>query len=393
MIFGRSKLTNQDRVAHETESGRSDALSATNRFGLDYVKEARRFGAPVCPIVDAHAHINGERASRVYLKVCDLYGIERVYSQTQLSQADAVKSVMGDRIRFVAIPEYMHKDRKWAHTEGFLENLDEWHARGARMLKFWGAPRLRDYVETMELDPEQIVPFDSDWKLKLAEKAKSMGMMLMVHCADPDTWFKTMYKDSKRYGTKAQQYESLERLIEITGMPCMAAHMGGWPEDLKFLSGLLDRNPKLILDTSATKWMIRELSKQDSNEFGAFLDRYQGRILFGSDIVTSDDHMVDSDPDNPAFGNQLASSEDEAFALYASRYWALRTMYETDYRGESNIADPDLMMVEPEKYDELSAPSLKGHTLGRDQLLALYRDAVVSKLDRWYDGDDPWASL
>lgn len=365
-------------------------MTAANRLGLDYRDEAGKLGDPVCPIIDAHAHINGARAAQVYKQVCDLYGIERVYSQTQLAQADAVKSVMGDRISFVAIPEYMHTDRQWAHTVGFLENLDEWHARGARMVKFWGAPRLRDYVSTMGLSPEEIVPFDSEWKLRIAQKAGSLGMMLMVHCADPDTWFQTMYQDAGKYGTKESQYESLERLLEKTGMPCMAAHMGGWPENLGFLGGLLDRHPKLILDTSATKWMIRELSKQPTDELVAFLDRYQGRILFGSDIVTSDDHLTPSDPDNPAFGNQLASSEDEAFELYASRYWALRTMYETGYRGESNIADPDLKMVDPERYDDLSGPALRGHGLDETRLCVLYRAACERTLDAWYAGQNPW---
>jgi len=357
---------------------------------LDYENEAGRLGEPVCPIVDAHAHINGARAAKVYRRVCDLYGIERVYSQTQLAQADQIKEVMGDRISFVAIPEYMHPDRKWAHTQGYLDNLDRWHELGARMFKFWGAPRLRDYVETMDLSPEAIVPFDSEWKLRIAEKGKRLGMMLMVHCADPDTWFKTMYKDSMKYGTKRSQYESLERLLIATDMPCLAAHMGGWPEDLGFLSDLLDRHPKLILDTSATKWMIRELSRHETGEFVSFLDRYSGRILFGSDIVTSDEHMSATDPENPSFGNQLANSEAEAFELYASRYWALRTMYEGDYRGESNIADPDLMMVDPERFDKMSAPVLRGHGLDRDRLCMLYRGAVQGTLDRWYRGEDPW---
>lgn len=365
-------------------------MTAANRLGLDYRAQAGELGDPVCPIIDAHAHINGERAAQVYMQVCDLYGIERVYSQTQLAQADAVKAVMGDRISFVAIPEYMHEDRQWAHTIGFLENLDQWHARGARMVKFWGAPRLRDYVSTMGLAPEAIVPFDSEWKLRIAEKAKSLDMMLMVHCADPDTWFQTMYQDAGKYGSKASQYESLERLLGVTDMPCMAAHMGGWPEDLGFLSGLLDRNPKLILDTSATKWMIRELSRHDSAVFAAFLDRYRGRILFGSDIVTSDEHLQPTDAENPAFGNQLASSEHEAFELYASRYWALRTMYETGYRGDSNIADPDLKMVDPEQFDDLSAPALRGHGLDESCLRTLYRGACVQTLDRWYTGQSPW---
>ena len=365
--------------------------TAANRFGVDYVLEAQRLGAPACPIIDAHAHINGERAAQVYKRVCDLYGIERVYSQTQLAQADAVRAVMGERISFVAIPEYMHADKLWAFTAGFVENLDEWHARGARMVKFWGAPRLRDYVETLEVDPKEILGFDSKWRLRVAERAAELGMMLMVHVADPDTWFRTMYKDSTRYGTKRSQYESLERLLDHTGMPCLAAHMGGWPEDLVFLDGLLDRHPKLVLDTSATKWMVREISKHAREDWIAFLHKHAGRILFGSDIVTSDEHLTATDPDSPAFGNQLANSEDEAFDLYASRYWALRTKYETSYDGESNIADPDLHMVDPEGFTKMDAPRLRGFSMEKADLEVLYRGATAGTLDAWYAGRDPWA--
>jgi len=257
-------------------------MTAANRLGLDYRAEAKRLGAPAVPIIDGHVHINGARAAKVYKEVCDLYGIERVYSQTQLAQADAVKEVLGDRVRFVAIPEYMHEDRKWAHTEGVLENLEEWHKRGARMIKFWGAPRLRDYVKPMGLDAGEIVPFDSPWKIKIAERARELGMSLMVHVADPDTWFSTMYKDASVYGTKKEQYESLHRLLEKTGMKCLGAHMGGYPEDLGFVGGLLDRHPGLIVDTSATKWMVRELSKQPTGELVAFLKKYEGRVVFGS---------------------------------------------------------------------------------------------------------------
>ncbi len=360
----------------------TENATPANRFGLDYRAEAARLGPPVCPIVDAHAHINGERASAVYKEVCDLYGIERVYSQTQLAQADAVRAVLGDRVRFVAIPEYMHQDRRWAFTEGFLENLDHWHARGARMVKFWGAPRLRDFTEPLGLDPSEMANFDSDARMRVAEKAKRLGMSLMVHVADPDTWFATKYADAGRYGSKREQYDSLSRLLEQTGMNCLGAHMGGWPEDLGFLTEYLERHPRLVLDTSATKWMVRELSVHPRDELLAFLERFGERVLFGSDIVTSDEHLAPSASE--AFGSTLASSEGEAFDLYASRYWALRVMWETDYDGESPIADPDLAMVDPARYDAMSAPRLVGRSLPGPMLDTLYRGAVERTLDRWY---------
>jgi hypothetical protein len=71
-----------------------------------------------------------------------------------------------------------------------------------------------------------------------------------------------------------------------------------------------------------------------------------------------------------------ASSSLEAYDLYASRYWALRTLFETDYVGESPIADPDLHMVEPERYSPHDAPQLRGCNLPDDALDALYFEAA-----------------
>ncbi len=359
--------------------------TASNRLGMDYGDEARRLGPPPRPIIDAHAHINGARAAAIWRRAADLYGVTRVYSQTQLAEAPAVRRVLGDAIEFIAIPEYMSSDREHAFTRGFVENLERWHGEhGARCVKLWAAPRLRDFAEKMR-DPEAIVPIDGAWRRRVADRAVELGMMLMAHIADPDTWFATKYADASRYGTKARQYEHLERMLEDYPVPWLLAHMGGWPEDLGFLTGLLERHPRTVLDTSATKWMVRELSRHPRGEFVAFFERFEGRILFGSDIVTNDEHLTPSEPGSERFAVHLASSEEEAFELYASRYWALRTMFETDYDGESNIADPDLMMVDPARHDAMSAPRLVGRSLPPAMLRVLYGDAAEATMRRWFD--------
>ena len=331
-----------------------------------------------------HTHVNGPRAAEVFGEVMDLYGVRLTFSQTRLSDADAVRNALGDRIRFIAIPDYMSEDKSAAFTDGFLNDIETWHERfGAKMVKFWSAPRLRDYAGDTYAE---MGAFDSLWKIRQAELAHSLGMMFMVHVADPDTWFRTTYADTSKYGTKLQQYEPLERMLDrFSDTPWMAAHMGGWPEDLAFLDGLLTRHPNLSLDTSATKWQVRELSRHTRNDLVAFLTKWRGRILFGSDIVTSDEHMQPSEPveGRPVFG--LASSPDEAFDLYASRYWALRTMLETGYDGESPIADPDLAMEHPDRFDDLSAPRLVGRNLDDDLLESLYSTAPEQLLVDWYE--------
>ena len=84
-----------------------------------------------------------------------------------------------------------------------------------------------------------------------------------------------------------------------------------------------------------------------------------------------------------------AATEAEAFDLYASRHWALRTLWETTYEGESPIADPDLAMVEPERYTPMSAPQLRGKSLPPNLLHSLYHDAAQNLLEAWHNTASP----
>ena len=355
---------------------------AANLPGLDYREQAARMSPPPFPITDIHLHINGPRACRVYEEVSRLYGISRMLSQTRLADADQVRDVMGDRVSFVAVPNWSQPDRGRAFREDFLDHMRIWRdTYGARVVKFWAAPRLWELVGG---DPADVVPLDSPWRIRAAELATELGMMFMAHVADPDTWFATKYADASKYRAKPDHYTGLERMLDRYTAPWIAAHMGGWPEDLAFLDGLLSRHPNLYLDTSATKWVVRALGQQPVERVRAFFARWQGRLLFGSDIVTLEDHMQPRSTPTPASPmSDLADSPESAFELYASRYYTLRTMFETDYSGPSPIADPDLMMVEPDKYDDSASPRLSGLKLPREQLRTLYADASDNVVYRW----------
>lgn len=335
------------------------------------------------PIIDAHIHVNGRMAAAVFREVATLFGIERVVTQTRLAEADAVREVLGPMARFVAIPDYGSSDRDTAMSSGYLADIERWSSEfGARLMKLWCAPRLRDLATGPKAS--EFVPLDSPWRIKQVQLAQSLGMMVKVHIADPDTWFKTKYADASRYGTKRSQYEPLERMLDRFAGPWILAHMGGWPEDLTFLSDLLDRHPTLNLDTSATKWIVREVSKHPRDEVVDFLTRYSGRILFGSDIVTTDEHLIENKKPG-VYSGELASNPEQAFELYASRYWALRTLWESDYDGPSPIADPDLAMVEPARYTPSDAPTLRGKRLPPGLLRSLYAGAAKRVFGAWLD--------
>lgn len=363
------------------ESPDTKPVSEANRLGLDYRAEARKLGVPPVPITDVHSHIHGDRAARVYKEVRELFGVEMTYSMSALDEVETLREIFGETIRFIAIPKFRSRDRVHAFTEGFLNDLERWHEFGSRICKFWCAPRSVDMA--IDAGEPGMMSLDHPWRRRHMERAAELGMMFMMHIADPDTWFAKKYSDASRYGTKLEQYAPFERALETFGVPTIAAHMGGWPEDLDFLTRLLEKHGNLYLDTSATKWMVRELSRHPREDLLAFLTKFSGRILFGSDIVTVEEHVTPDSADDFDRTKQ-ASSEEEAFELYASRYWALRTLWESEYDGESPIADPDLHMVDPDTYDKTDAPRLAGKSLPKDALAMLYRDGAENVLGKWW---------
>lgn len=328
-----------------TTIGQVEKKSA-NMLGLDYREEAARLPYRG-PIYDVHTHINTLESARLFFEVADLFGIDRVWSMTQLEQVDQIKAAFGDRIEFIAVPNFPKRDDPKTFTENWHKRIVAFAKKGVKVCKFWAAPRGLDFIPDAWLD--------SPTRQLAMEIAVDHGMMLMTHIGDPDTWFATKYADAKKYGTKPEHHASLERVLDrFSQVNWLAAHMAGTPEDLSVLQGLLDRHENLYIDTSATKWMVRELSKHPG-AFADFCRANPGRVLFGSDIVTNDDNID--------------------FDLYASRYWALRTLMETDYDGPSPIVDPDLHMVD-QSLPQDSTAELRGAAMDQTTLDILYRGAA-----------------
>ncbi|MFO0830911.1 MAG: amidohydrolase family protein [Phycisphaerales bacterium] len=368
-----------------------------NRFGLDYARAAGLLPPPPTPIVDIHTHLNGPRALAIYRRVAAMYGVTRALTMVRLAECGIVRAALGDSVHFIAFPDFRSPDRRRAFTEGFLADIQAFHDQfGSRMIKLWNAPRVYEMFPGPE--GRALVAIDGEWRVRQVELARSLKMGVMVHLTDPDTWFATKYADTGVYPPKRGQYQGLERLLDrFSDVPFLGAHMGGYAEDLDFLDGLLTRHPNYHIDTSATKWVVRELSRHPRSRVVEFFDKWKHRICFGSDIVTTDEHLAPTPatpaPAAPAPGfnagapavarhpmADLAESEETAFDLYASRYFALRMMFDTAYDGESPIADPDLRMVDPSIKDPLAAPRLQGLSLPEPLRRELYHGAATRLL-------------
>jgi hypothetical protein len=190
---------------------------------------------------------------------------------------------------------------------------------------------------------------DAPWRIESARRARAAGVRLvMVHVADPDAWFRTVYADAAKFGTKADQYVGLERMLQMfPDMTWIGAHMGGDPEHADHLEALLERYPYLNFDMSATKWQVREVSAHRDAVRG-LICRHPDRFLWGSDLVTRHHLVADH---------------------YASRYWSHRTLWESSWEGPSPIADPDYKPA-PGGW---ATPPLRGLHLPEEVLEKVYR--------------------
>ncbi len=207
------------------------------------------------------------------LEVADDFGIGRIVSMCPPEDIPPLRERFGDRIGFNgSISKKLDEPDDTAYRL-----LDRYLELGIQVVKLWAAPRGR----------ERGLFVDAPWRIEAVRRARAAGIrIIMVHVADPDVWFRSVYADRAKFGTKADQYVGLERLLQMfPDMNWIAAHMGGDPENADHLQALLERYPHLHFDTSATKWQVREVSTH-RDAIRSLILRFPDRFLFGSDLVT-----------------------------------------------------------------------------------------------------------
>jgi hypothetical protein len=309
------------------------------RAGIDYRRPMPRPKVNGI-VVDFHCHLLANRHARDWFAAADHYGIDCFVTMTPLEEAVGLQRDWGGRVQFIAVPRWTDVPVNWA--DDWLRRIEGFYNLGSRMVKFHAAPG------TMAM---RGVRLDSPEVRALLDEAVARKMAIMTHVGDPDTWYAGKYADAGKYGSRDEHYRMWEGMLkEYAGVPWVGAHMGGNPEDLPRLQRLLDTYPDLVLDCSATRWMVREISaRRDAAR--EFFVRNQDRILFGSDQVSGDDR---------------------GFDFMASRFWAHRKLWETAHIGPAPIFDPDLP---PDRQ-----PTLRGLALPDAVLQKLYHDNAIKLL-------------
>lgn len=313
-------------------------LPEHNRTGVDFRAPMPRPKVRGVTI-DFHCHLFASRHGPAWFEAADHYGIDCFLTMTPLEDAVGLQRDYGHRVQFIAVPKWQE-----FNLDDWLRRIEAFYNMGSRILKIHAAPQTmasRGYT----LESESIQ--------RVIKEAVDRKMAVMTHLGDPDTWYASKYTDHAKYGTREQHYQMWERVLEQhRGHPWIGAHMGGNPENLPRLQHLLDTYPDLMLDMSATRWMVREISaRRDAAR--DFVIRNQDRLLFGTDQVSGDDR---------------------GFDFLASRFWSHRKLWDTAYIGPCPIVDPDLPADQQ--------PMMRGLALPDQTLQRIYHDNATNLLAR-----------
>jgi len=316
------------------------------------------------PIIDIHAHVTmtsgdekpagpaggagptgSSEAAADMLMAAQEFGIGRTYSMLPPQDIEPLRERFGPTLGFNGM---ISKKKIDDPDDAAYRTLDEFLEAGIEMVKLWSAPRGRD----------RGLVVDAPWRIEGVKRARAAGIRtVMVHVGDPDIWWLHTYKDTAKFGTKADQYPPFRKMLEMfPDLNWIAAHMGGNPEHADELEAMLDQYPHLNYDTSATKWQVREVSA-NREAIRSLMIRKPDRFLFGSDLVTR--HRLDH-------------------CHYDSRYWCHRTLWESNWTGRSPIADGDYKLATGRE----DTPELLGLALPADVLRKVYRENALRVLRR-----------
>jgi len=202
---------------------------------------------------------------------------------------EMVKPYPGRFIVFSQIDFSKIDDPNFSHE--MVNQLDDAVARGARGLK-----QLKDLGLTDRDKSGKLITVDDPRLDPIWEEAGRLGIPVSIHTSDPEAFFRPVDSTNEKYEvliahpdwsfygpqfpSKASLLAERDRMFaKHPHTTFVALHMANWPENLDYVSHLLDTMPNVMVDFAARE---AELGRQPRRTREFFI-KYQDRIMFGTD--------------------------------------------------------------------------------------------------------------
>jgi predicted TIM-barrel fold metal-dependent hydrolase len=259
------------------------------------------------PVIDFHTHVSPRRRAQKpavppadLVRTLDALNVQTMVNLTGGSGEDLATTIAAfDRAfprRFVSMTE-----PAWARAgePGYAAWQAEEIAKaksagavGVKILKTLGL-YLRDGGTAGRLVRVDDARFDPMW-----EACGRLGLPVAIHVGDPEAFFLPIDRFNERYeelsahpdwSFHGKDFPAFKEILDARDRvfakhpktTFVALHVGHWAENLAAVGEMLDRFPNVHVELGAR---IGELGRQPRTS-ARFFDRYQDRILFGTDAV------------------------------------------------------------------------------------------------------------
>jgi hypothetical protein len=258
------------------------------------------------PVIDFHTHVSRRRAQRPSVPAAELVRtMDAVNLHTMVNLTGGVGDDLSAAVKDFdrAFPRRFVTMTEPTWTRASEAGYAEWQAAeigrakaagavGLKVLKTLGL-YLRDGGPTGKLVRVDDARFDPMW-----EACGRLGMPVAIHVGDPEAFFLPIDRFNERYeelnahpdwSFHGKDFPAFKEILDARDRvfarhpktTFVALHVGHWGENLQAVGEMLDRFRNVHVEIGAR---IGELGRQPRTSV-RFFDRYQDRILFGTDAI------------------------------------------------------------------------------------------------------------
>jgi uncharacterized protein len=261
------------------------------------------------PVIDVHQHVNdamgiGDRVPPARLiEIMDRANVKKIIILTGM-WGDKLQKVLDELVKpypdrfivFTQIDWSKIDDPKFGQL--MVKQLDDAISRGARGLKV-----LKDLGLEVRDKSGKLIAVDDARLDPIWEECGRLGIPVAIHVTDPEAFFTPVDGNNERYEELTEnpswsfygpQFPTKESVLAARDRmfakhprtKFIALHVANWPENLDYVSAMLDRLPNVSVEFGARE---AELGRQPRRAREFFI-QYQDRIMFGTDF-TADEEM------------------------------------------------------------------------------------------------------